>query len=402
MLSSLEILAVEVVEIIANALNPTDILSVRLVCQDLNRKIQHHFSFAYFATVRADLTPKSLQRLQNISESGRLAQDVEGLHIVNVEGAFGRGFQWNRGPSGSLVAPLVGANLLRDILVKLVKCRSFHVDSYDEYQERDDTGFLIPGDVVGMVLSIITDTNLAVKSFTVKSTHSGSGRLETKRLQFPLCRQPQFIAAWAHLEDFILECGVTCDQYDWVLDLVSHAPRLRKLSLGFHDDSITFMERLASAHLLNQLEDLSLVSAHMTVETISKLLLQHRDTLRAISFKFVTIRDGGSWATIFGLVRGEFPSLQNVSVFWLKEHKSPGEWSRVTFTKLARYPAVPGPERRRLGDGRLKSNSRFLKPPKHPSSLIYWGRVESAVGVSYQGPAVDQFLNALAETVEAL
>ena len=181
-------LPIEIVQLIASTFEPVDLFSIRLVCRELYRKTLHHFIHTYFATIRTDLTPKSLQRLQNISDTAHLAQHVEVLHIANIDGTLGRGFQWHRHPSGLLAVPLVGADLLRNILVtKLVKCRSFLIDSYDEVQQRDETEFLIPGDAIGIVLSIVAETHLAIRSFTIQSQKGSTGTLDTKRLQILRC-----------------------------------------------------------------------------------------------------------------------------------------------------------------------------------------------------------------------
>ena len=408
MSSKLPTLAVEIVQLLAGTLEPTDLFSVRLVCRTLNRKTLHYFALTYFATVRTDLTPKSLQRLQNISESDHLAQYVKALHIKHVDGTLGRGFQWHRHPSGYLAAPVVDADLLRDILVnKLVRCRSFRIDGYDEVQQRDETDFLIPGDAVEIVLSIVAEANLAIRSFTIESEKGSTSRLDTKRLQMPLCRRPQFIAAWAHLEELVLDYTMTYDQHDWALDLVSYAPRIRILSLRFYSeypDSIcSFMERLTSAHPFSGLQDFSLGSAYVTVEIISKFLLENRDTLHALSFRHVTIEDGGTWATVLEGMKGNLPCLESLSIFWLKEHRSE-EWSRIIFSKLAKNPAVPGSEERKPSNGRLKSDSRLVKSLERPVKLTYrWLRGEERVlSASYMGPGMDNFLDVLVETAETL
>lgn len=49
-----------------------------------------------------------------------------------------------------------------------LKCRSFHFNSYDEYQPRQEADSLIPGDAVGPVLSIVAEADLALRSSTVE------------------------------------------------------------------------------------------------------------------------------------------------------------------------------------------------------------------------------------------
>jgi len=116
------------------------------------------------------------------------------------------------------------------------------------------------------------------------------------------------------------------------------------------------------------------------------------------------IEDGGTWATVLESMKGNFPHLESLSVFWLNEHRSEEEWPRVHFSKLAENPTVPGSEQRRPSDGRLKSDSRLLKSLERPIRLMYWWLKgeRRALSASYQGPGMDNFLNVLAETAEAL
>ena len=406
MSSRLPSLPVEILRLLMNNLEPTNLFALRLVCRELSRKTLHDFVRTYFAIVRTDLTPKSLQRLHDISESENLAQYVKDLRITHFDGALGHGFQWPRHPLGHLAHPLIGADLLRDILVnKLVQCSSFCIDGYDEVRQREEMDFLTPGDAVGIIFSLIADTSLAIRSFKIESMMGSTGRLDTKRLLTASCRQPQFIASWAHLEALILNNRITCDQYDWVLDLISNAPRLRELSLRFYSEypnrTSGFTERLNSAHHFRWLQAFSLESAVVTAETIVEFLLQSHNTLRALFLRCVAIKGGGTWATVLKLMKGNLPCLASLLVFALQEHQADG-WSRVVFSKLAEYPALPGSEERRPGDGRLRSDSRRVNSLERPVQLTYqwlYGK-RRVVSADYQGPGMDNFLDVLRESAE--
>ena len=401
MSSKLPTLAMEIIELISTFVEPADLRSLRLVCRELNNKTLHYFGLASFAIVQTDLSRKSLQRLQNISDFENLAVHVQCLHIKHTDnGKLGQGFDWRR-HQGDLVAnQLDGANLLRDVLVKrLLKCRSFQIDSYDEYQPRQETDSLIPSDAVGLVLSIIAEADLALRSFTVESSHDGIGRLDTKRLQMALSHTPQFIAAWSHVEELVLNYATTSDQHDWMLHLISSAPRLWKLSLGFEGTSSLFMGRLSSSHSLNRLEDLSLRSARMTVENISTLLFHNRETLHSLSFRRITIKYGGKWATVLENMKGQLPCLKNLLLFWLKEQTAD---QRVIFSKMTRHPVVPGSEDRRPGDDRLRYDSHLLESVEEPIRLRYWGGGRRVVGIEYRGTGIGNVLTALADTVETV
>ncbi len=401
MSSKFPTLAVEIIELISAFSDPADLRSLRLVCRELNRKTLHYFGLANFATVQTDLSRDSLQRIQNISESEHLAVHVQCLHIKHADdGRLGRGLDWCPHQWNSLTNQFGGADVLRDVLVKnLLKYRSFHINSYDEYQPHRETDSLIPSDALGIVMSLVAEADLALRSFTVESTHNGNGRLDTQRLQMPLSRTPRFTAAWSHIEELVLNFAMTSDQYDWILLLISSGPRLRNLSLVFHDASSSFIERLVSLHSLHRLEDLSLRSAHMTVENISTLLLNNRETLNSLSLRHTIIEDGGKWATVLETMEGQFPRLENLLLFWLKEQPAN---RRVVFSNLTRHPVVPGSEDYRPGDNRLRYDSHLLESMEMPIRLIYWGGGRRVVGVEYRGTGIDHVLSALADTAETV
>ena len=54
-------LAIELLELVASFLSPTDLCSLRLVCRDLSRKVLNSFGDANFATLQTDLSQRSLQ-----------------------------------------------------------------------------------------------------------------------------------------------------------------------------------------------------------------------------------------------------------------------------------------------------------------------------------------------------
>ena len=297
---------------------------------------------------------------------------------------------------------------MRDILVtKLVKCRSIRIESYNEIQQRDTTEFLTPGDAVGIILSIVAETNLAIRFFALTSDKGTTGRLDTKPLHILLCRRPEPIAAWAHLEELILDCSMTSDHYDWALDLIAYALRLRKLSLRFYSEypgtTSSFMQRLTFAHVCRGLQDLSLESAGVTVKIMAEFLLQNRDTLRALSFRHVTVADGGKWARVLESMKGNLPRLERLSLFWLKEDKS-GKRPFVVFSKLAENPILPGSAKRLPNGVYLKSDRRLIKSLERPIKLTYrWvGGKRRVFGASYIRPRMDNFLNVLAKTAETL
>ena len=391
-------LATEIIELIAIFVELADLRSLRLVCRELNRKTLNSFGLANFATIQTDLSYKSLERIRSISQSEHFALHVQSLHIKDSpDGIIGKGFDWPRHFSGCLAESLTGTDLLRDLLSqRLLNCRSFLIYSYDEYEPRHDTDRLVPSDAVGLILSIVAEADLALQSFTVQSGHHGNGRLDTPRLQMPLSQTPKFVKAWSQIEELVLDYAITSDQWNWVLHLISSVLKLRKLSLGFYEGDTSFMQRLSSLHELNRLEELRLGSARVTVDAITSLLLKNRDTLHSLSLQYTALDDEGKWSTVLENMKSQFPQLQNLVLFWLKQGTNDG---RIIFSKLLKYPVIPGSEVRGPND-RLKYDSRRIGSMEDPIRLRYWGVRQMVVGVEYHGKETDQVLSALVDTVE--
>ena len=383
MASKLCALAVELVEHIASPLEPADLFSLRLVCKELNEKTFQCFGHTCFTIIRTDLSRKSLQKLEALSEHEQLRHHARALLIMGPND-IGRGFPWDRHRSGHLLAPLPGVQMLRDILFcKLVNCRSFHIYRDHEAEDFYMSDCLTPSDVVAIILNIIAETSLPVKSFCVDFRKWGTGKVDAKRLHFSQYQNPEFGTAWAHLQELSLEQTMTPDTFNWAMELVLRAINLQKLTLKFEfNHSASFVDRLSSADTLPGLKELKLSCFYVTVEILSRLLLRFRSSLRALSFWHVSIQAGGTWMSVLRMLRSDLPLLESICVNHLKEFE-PGEKGRIMFPALSENPVVPGSQGR---DFSLVSK-RFRGEPR-------------IFGVSYSGPEMDVALEILARSVE--
>ena len=172
---TLHTLATELVELIARFLGPADFCSLRSACKNLHQKSLHSFG-AFFTTIRTDLSQRSLQKLQLISEDDTLRLYVQKLLIKPIEGEIlGQGFQWDRHSSGHLEGRLPGLEKLQYLLAhNLPNCRSFHIFTLGG--EEDESDALTSSDVVALMLRIVPSisidapTSLPLKSFIVDFT----------------------------------------------------------------------------------------------------------------------------------------------------------------------------------------------------------------------------------------
>lgn len=378
---TLPTLPIEIVELIAQALESNELFSLRLVCKVLLHKTLHPFGTC-FTTIGTDLSRKSLQKLRAVSENAQLERRVQTLLIRKGEdNTLGRGFQWHRHSSGHTEGPLLGLEELQDILVhNLPNCRSFHIRSPGGSDEESDG--LTPSDAIAIILRIVAHTSLPVNSFIVDFQY---GYIDAKRLQMWQYRQPLFRSGWSHVQELSLaQSLMTSETFDWAIGLILHATSLRKLSLGFgFDRSASFIERLGSSNALYGLVSFSLTSTNIASDgQLRELVVRSRQSLRALSFRHVCIESGSDWPTVLGLLRGQFPSLEKFSVYWLV-HYGRESGNHVMFPTLSSDPVVPGSGGRRLTLAWKK-----------------WKGERRVFGADYQGPGVDKALEMLVKAAE--
>ncbi|KKA19372.1 Uncharacterized protein T310_6654 [Rasamsonia emersonii CBS 393.64] len=323
-------LSAELIELIARLLEPADLFSFRLVCRAFYDTTFPYFSRTCLATVRTDLSRESLRELEALAANERLRTQVRTL-LFHGRTDIGRGFVWHRHPSSghlllSALLQVPAVQTLRDLLLhKLVNCRSFHV--YSHYWEHMlDFETLWPTDVVTVLFAIVSDTGLPIQSFHLEYLRRGTGpgnrRVTTDRLCFEQSRTPEFRAAWAHLQALTLEQSVSLDIFDWLMELILHAPRLQKLGLNldYVDLSTDFIDRLSSAEALPRLQELRLYGFRFTEATILRLILRLGESLRSVLFRFATIYSGGTWVAVLRALRCNCPLLDSI---WLYNH---AEW----------------------------------------------------------------------------
>ena len=416
--ANLQMLSTEIVENVARNLQRPELCSLRLVCRDLYMKSLGIFARLHNA-IKTDLSAQSLQKLVEMSESAHLAPHVRVLHFrADKEGYLGRGFEWCRNTSGGLMDPPAGASsMLQDILRnKLINCRSFQIDNYDEIGMQSESAWLTPGDVVSIVCFIVVNTNLQIKSLTVGGQDETPGRLSTKRL-LPLClhrekENREGLSSWGSLDSLILRFNLTIKQYDWALNLLKEASAVRRLSLRLDlVDNYTFFPRLAALSPFHAIESLSLDCITLSGTTLSRFLIQHGKTLRGLTLRFMKLAPdsvkeeaGTSWEPVLGDMIGHMDRLEQVSINFLFEPHSHMDRARVVFPSLSAddsYPVVPGSEER-TAYGQVRADARMVATLGSPVQLRfkYFGGQQRTFGVAYEGKKIDDFLALLIRAKE--
>ena len=387
MASSLPSLPVEVIEAITDKLNPRNLFSLRLSCKEINQKTLHRFGQACFTTLRTDLTHDNLQRLQSVSKSAQFSHFVRTLVIKAGNSFLGQGFYWDRleaGVHSGCVDPWLssGVQLLQDILKGMTKCNSFHIHSLGGMEEYYGKDYLQPSDAVGIILFVIAETGLPVKSFFVDFINQGSGSVDAKRLQMSLCQRPAFRNAWKTVEELRLEHSLTPENFDWAKDLILQTTSLKKLLLHFNFDHTTSFigSLLAFPHVFQGLQEFGLECAHVTVNMLSSILIDSHSNLLVLSFWHVYLQQG-TWVALLEQLRGSLPRLASINVNWPKEYSN-DQIIHIQFPALEDNEVIPG------------SNGR-----KFELSYRKWKGQRRVWGASYRGRlGMDKALDILAES----
>lgn len=376
-------LAVELIEIIAIALEPADLCSLRLVCKELDKKIFHYFRRMCLATFQTDLSRKRLQELEALAADEERRHHVRTL-LIKGPSEFGQGFAWVRYRSGSrsLSAPPPGVQRLRNILLnKLVNCRSFRICCDQEEEGSYKSDYPTASEAVAIILTMIAETGLPVKSFSVDFKNGHRAALQLRRLRDLQFSKPEFKTAWSHLQELSIAPTSTFDPLEWAVDLVTYAIGLQMLKLNLRSDVDTwFIRNLSHTATLPKLQELKLSYSRVPAEVMSKLLLRFRGSLRVLSFQVVLIQSGGTWVSVFKQLSSELPLLESFSVLHLKEFKPE---DRIMFPALTDNPVVPGSQGRKFS---------LIEREYRGQPRIF--------GVSYRGPAMNAALEMLGRSAE--
>ncbi|CAG8256639.1 unnamed protein product [Penicillium salamii] len=317
------LLAVELVELIAESLDDNDLLEIRLVCSELQRKTFHYFAQRFFSLIRTDLSNDSLRRINAISHHAELRFHVHSLaFMLRNQNGVGHGLVWDRHPWGPVSAPLdvpVIRSLRNNLIHNLIHCRSFFI--FCRYPEgHPDMSHFTITDVVAVFFALV-DSYLPVSAFHLiyANSHSSPLLMDMRRLPKLIYHQPEFKLVWANLKKLSLEQRLTLDNFNFLLELVLGAPNIQTLglNLGFHDMATEFMHELAEKANFPRLCDLALVRTAVRGPDLHKLLGNVRDNLTALELNRVTLVPGSDWTPFLQELCEAFPALHRISLYYL-------------------------------------------------------------------------------------
>ena len=235
-----------------------------------------------------------------------------------------------------------GVQLLENILRGMTKCNSFRIQTSGGLEHDPIMECLLPSDVIGIILSVIAETDLPVKSFFVYYNNIGLSSVGARRLQMSVCQRPRFRNAWKTVEELDLEHSLTPDTFEWAKDLVLHPTSLKKLRLHFDFDQTTSFigDLLAFPRIFQGLQEFRLGRANVTVNMLSSILNEACTNLRVLSFWHVYLQES-TWVAILEQIRDSVPLLESISINLPKEYFN-DEIVHIQFPALETNGEIPG------------------------------------------------------------
>ena len=320
MAPTLCILPAEIIELIAAFLEGNSLLAIRLVCKGLNQKTIHQFGQVSFATVRTDFSPSSLHKVLSLASHPAFKRHVKCILLKRgSSGAdFGLGFHWPRHSTGCLdpPLPLVLEPLKEALLMKLVNCRSFHIQSVYGVEDPPSADRLMPTDVVGISLAMIAATGIPLESFIIDFVSQNIGRLDPCRLQPAASFQtPNFLRGWENLQELGLRYSMHhADTSTWAMGFVLHARNLSKLHLEFEEDhSEAFIRQLNSLPYLPPLQELNLYSMRLEKALLISLMSKFASSLVKLSLHYIFLT-ASPWTPFLEDLGTVLPLLGSISL----------------------------------------------------------------------------------------
>ncbi|ODM15140.1 hypothetical protein SI65_09379 [Aspergillus cristatus] len=385
-------LPLELVELVASSLQPSDLGALRMTCKAIYGKASSVFWRVSLQSIKTDLSSANLRELEAISRDAQLRCYVNHMVFTGFDECLenlGEGYKWglHRHQSGHLVNlqehPAV--KQLCSILCQLVNCRSFEIYAViTKVRDQSDNDNFRPTDSITTFLDIVARTHHPVTALIVNFMDEFNYAPDPQRLQ--VSDKDQFIAVGQHLEElkliYTLEHGIV---RDWTFNILLHAPNLHMLHLKNHGLSgyTELIHRLASVDgPWSQLQELELESIPVSIEDLMVLLQRCRHSLRVL--KINTMR---MYANVQDIKRmfqtlSSFPALESVSF----DNFTLGVVRRDYFIH---FPVVT--------ENPFVDESQGTKFEFASNNTRGWPRV---FRVAYSGPKMDVALDILARTVD--
>ena len=386
MASYLDSVPSEIHDIFLQELEPRDLLAVRAVNRRLNMRTIPRYGTILFAIVRTDFSKRSMRRIKRISETPALMNYVRELHVQphpRRPTEYLTGVEHLFASDDSAQQQQPRAEFAANVVCKspgwnLHNCRTFRVDGQTPLLQQ--TRFT-PSHAIATVVSVITLARLPVDSFIVdcQSTISTQTMNGAALVDYSNGLRG-FRDAWAYLQELSLSLPASPSLTNGAVELITHAVRLKKLSLEI--DNPLFHNRLYyNLFRLDDLQELRLSRSNFATGVLPNLLREFTDKIRVLSFGPRVGLASGDWASVFRLLKDRFTKLQNVAVRNVLGRGINGQTTGVWF------PAFNVQH-----DGRRDCS---VQPLQHLVTLTR--EAGRTIAVEYQGPDIARLVDILGQ-----
>ena len=384
-------LPLEIVEMICDELNTPDLASLMGTCRDAYRLTIRCFAQRY-TEIYTDFSQASFDHIHAIASNKVMREYVQRLVILTCEPYLGIGVNWKWSLAGHVKNPMDMAVIKRfrdDLVMRLVHCRSFIISPIMPeglaHADEDQDEQFNPDDVACILLDIIADAPLPPKIFWYgRGMNYTSDIMNISRLPKSLFSHSGFKAGWNALENLHLEHELTPSNYSFLMDMILHAPNVRKLylSLGPKDLAVEFFSQLSrSGNLPSNLERVTLSFTAIEADDLISILYQSQHSLQRLILDGVAGLSAG-WLTFLAKMKSQFPVLQTIDLNMLY-----GEGVIILFPPMKDYPS----EKKQMFKLRSCDNPALEESGVEKADII---------GITYTGPEMGMALDVLLEAYE--
>lgn len=312
--SGIHSLPVELLADIARFTESPDLCALRLTCRAMYQSSLRHFAQTFVHTLKTDLSPKSLARVEEAANDEIFGPCVRKLDIVrDSKGCLGP-----LSPDTTSKGTYIQA--WRDVMKRLVNCRSFQLRNSAHTTPYLGDDAITLDEATGFVLEAIATEDIPIEYFSIDIMKFRSRAHEDNLTQYSITTFG--IPAFTHLKELSLAIPDTlAKNIDWMAKMIQCAKSLRKLTILFtwRCESTSLLSQLSSVGCLPELEELTF--SRMSFASSAALgifLYSIRNSLRRVTFHFVQLEFGG-WRSIIRELGGGVYQLDSVTLHGVLE-----------------------------------------------------------------------------------
>jgi hypothetical protein len=279
----------------------------RLACRYLYTSTWSAYARKEVGELITDLSAKSLAQLEEVAQDPRRAPYVRKLVVCSNDAGPSsdqtpdgtqRPWMWEES-TGQILPLQPNERQLEDILRRFSNCQSFYLSAVAPPTDSEKRFGRPPdfGDTVSIVLGILLRVNRQLKELQV---YFPSDRSDSRALLDAPGGLPQFRCLYSNLEVLEFASEHPCPD-NFLLDILLHAPKMRKLGISFGDAGSDTVSRLFTTPVPFQLQELELNEVpDIDGASLLEFIRHHSRTLKCLDLWDLGLDPAGpDWPTIF-------------------------------------------------------------------------------------------------------